>query len=244
MEDFVSNFESSEDPFSGDAPPEFGLVDIVEAFTAMRHDWRGQTKESRAVVESIHAAVNTIQELEASLLAQTAASSSNESRKLVELIADMDHQLTRSVEATARLETNRQAREEADAHAIERYFDGMSALGRWFARPLYSFVVELRRGHAQTAEHAAVEGLSLVVARLRRMMKEQHIERVETLGEAFDASTMNAIGTVDSQDHPSGHVAEQLSPCYRWQGRLLRFADVRVSAQRAARGDSSTPATV
>jgi molecular chaperone GrpE (heat shock protein) len=40
---------------------------------------------------------------------------------------------------------------------------------------------------------------------------------------------MRAIGAVESVDCPSGHVVEQLAPAYRWQGRLLRFADVRVA---------------
>jgi molecular chaperone GrpE len=61
------------------------------------------------------------------------------------------------------------------------------------------------------------------------MMHEQGIERVDVQGKPFDADTMHAIGTVESADCPSGHVAEQLSPAYRWQGKLLRFADVRIA---------------
>jgi molecular chaperone GrpE len=113
----------------------------------------------------------------------------------------------------------------------------MSFLARWFARPLLTFVIE-RRNRDQTAEDPLIEGLNLLLARVRRMMREQRIERLETLGQAFDANTMNAIGTVDSGEYPSGHVAEQLSPCYQWQGRLLRFADVRVAASRVSQHDS------
>jgi molecular chaperone GrpE len=61
-------------------------------------------------------------------------------------------------------------------------------------------------------------------------MQDCKIERVETLGQPFDGHTMNAIGTLETTDQPPGCVAEQLSPGYVWEGRLLRFADVRVSA--------------
>lgn len=239
MNDPAFNLESSEETSlrEEEAPPEFGLVDVIEAFTAMRHECRGQTRESRAAAESVRAAVETIQGLEAKLLACAAESSTDESRRLAELIADIDHQLTRSVSAAVQSETNRKRREESEADAVERYFEGMNAVARWLARPLLTFVLEQRRGRDQTAENPAIEGLNLLLARLRRMMQEHHIERIETLGRAFDAKTMNAIGTVDSRDHPSGHVAEQLSPCYRWHERLLRFADVRVTARGASEDD-------
>lgn len=231
MSDSFFNHESSEVTSAQDAaPPEFGLIDIVEAFTAMRHEWRGQTKESRTMAELVRAAVTNIQELETKLLAQTASSSTDELRKLAELIADTENQLTRAVAAAIRSETNRRQCEESESQAIQHYFNGMNAIARWFARPLLTFITKQRQAKEQTTENPAVEGLNLVIAQLRQMMKKHQIERLDVLGQAFDAETMNAIGTVESQDYASGHVAEQLSPSYRWRGCLLRFADVRVAS--------------
>ncbi|MGH7201627.1 MAG: nucleotide exchange factor GrpE [Planctomycetaceae bacterium] len=230
--------DEAPDETPDETPPQFGMVDVVEAFTAMRHEWRGQTKESRALAEQIQAAVTSLQSLEAKRLARAADSrpedsaesnESNESKQLAELIAQTDHQLSRAVAAITQWEADRRLREAADAQAIERYFAGMNAVARWFARPLLRFIAEQHPVPEPTAENPAIEGLSLVLARLRRMMKEHHIERLDAEGQVFDAATMNAIGTVASPDCPSGHVAEQLSPAYRWQGRLLRFADVRVA---------------
>lgn len=229
--------QSSGEPSRGDGPPrdeppEFGMVDIVEAFTAMRHEWRGQTKESRALAEQIQAAVTNLQSLEANLLTRAAADlaeESTESERLVQLIAETDHQLSRAVAAVTQWEANRRLREVADAKAVERYFAGMNAIARWFARPLLAFIAEQRPAQERMTENPAIEGLDLVLARLRRTMNEHRIERLEAEGEAFDANTMHAIGTVAAEDCPTGHVAEQLSPAYLWRGRLLRFADVRVA---------------
>jgi molecular chaperone GrpE len=220
------------DVASNDELPQFGAVDIVEAFTAMRHECRGQTKESRALAEQIQAAVTELRSLESKLLACVADNhpdDSTEAKRLVLLIVETDHQLSRAVAATAQWEMNRRLREEATAKAVDRYFAGMSWAARWFARPLLAFIAEQRPVLGPVTEGPAIEGLNLVLARLRRAMSEQGIGRLDVVGQPFDANTMHAIGTVASADCPSGHVAEQLSPAYRWHGRLLRFADVTLA---------------
>jgi molecular chaperone GrpE len=207
-------------------------VDIVEAFTAMRHEWRGQTKETRALAEQIEAAVETLRSLEASRQVEAAPrrqEESGEARRLAQLVCETDHQLARAVAAIAQWEANQAQRAAADAKAAERFYQQMGRLARWFARPLLDQIAERRAAREQIHEHPAVEGLNLVLARLRRAMKELRLERIEVEGLAFDANLMNAIGTVAAADCPSGHVAEQISPCYRWQGQILSFADVRVA---------------
>ncbi|WP_010582035.1 nucleotide exchange factor GrpE [Schlesneria paludicola] len=247
MNDATFPWEFNREPRDGNAPrrddpslddsPQFGAVDIVEAFTAMRHEWRGQTKESRAVAEQIQTAVTNIQSLEAKLHARAfdirandnGAGDTVEARPLVLALIETDHQLSRAVSAVAQWDTNRRLRAEADAKAVERYFAGMNRLARWLARPLLTFVMEQQSVPASPAENPAITGLDLVLGRLRRVLNEHGIERIETEGQAFDADTMYAIGTAVTTDYPSGHVAEQLSPAYRWQGRIVRFADVRVT---------------
>lgn len=213
---------------SNAAEPLFGAVDIVEAFTAMRHEWRGQTKEGRALAEQIETAVASLRSLESRLLASAAGARPDDSaRPLVQLIIETDHQLSRAVAAISQWEANRRLRQAADARAVELFFAGMSWIARRFARPLLAFIAEQRTG--VVAEDPAIEGLNLVLARLRRSMHEQGIRRLDVAGLPFDAATMHAIGTVAAENCPSGHVAEQLSAAYYWQDRVLRFADVRVA---------------
>ena len=236
MEESAYNFAApTESPAADDAsapepPPEFGLIDVIEAFTAMRHEWRGQTKESRALAESIRDAATNIQDLETKLLARIEERTGDEAERLVEVVADVDHQLTRALEAAEQSDAHRRRRKQAAAREMEEFFAGMSPLARWFARPLYTFVSQQIAAEQTAATSPAVEGLNLVLARLRRTMQELQIERLDAVGRAFDGTTMNAIGAVESHDYPSGHVAEQLSPGYCWRGRVLRFADVRVAS--------------
>jgi len=224
----------SGDDFSGEEIPQFGALDIVNAFTAMRHEWRGQTKESRALAEQIQQAVASLESLEAQRHAAFANERSPavpESKQLVLLIVETDHQLSRAVTAIANLEANRRRRETAAAEALERQIAAMSTLARWFSRPLLALLAGQHSTREPAEEQPTLEGLNIVLARLRRMMHEQGIQRLDVMGQPFDAETMHAIGTVIAPDYPPGSVAEQLSPAYRWQGQLLRFADVRVADQ-------------
>lgn len=220
-----------------DSAPQFGALDIVEAFTAMRHEWRGQTKESRLLAEQIQAAVASLQSLESNLTVRQAtppesgnqAEQAGEIKSLVILITEIDHQLTRAISVITDWEITRQKRTEADQRAVEQYFFGMNSLARWFARPLLDFIAAQREPEALSAENPAIEGLNLILARLRRDMKELDVVRLDTLGQLFDANTMHAIGTIATNEYPDGVVADQLSPAYLWQGQILRFADVRVA---------------
>jgi len=227
----TSENDSFEEDQAAQQEPQFGVIDIVEAFTAMRHEWRGQTKETRQLAEQIQGAVATLEDLEAKLADRLPESipANEDARKLAQLVADIDHQLTRAAGAIEQAETNRRAGEMEQADAIQRCVSGMSAWARWFARPLLDILAEQQPGRDQIAESPAVEGLNLLLARLRRSMKELQFERVDTLGEPFDANLMTAIGTIESTEHPSGHVAEQLTPGYRWQEQVLSFAEVRVA---------------
>lgn len=215
---------------SRDEVPQFGAVDIVEAFTAMRHEWRGQAREGRELAEQLETAVASIRSLESKLLACVANNRTDDSAKpLVDVIVETDHQLSRAAAAIEQWEMNRRLREAADANAVDHRFAGMSRLARWLARPLLETIMMQRGERGPVGEHPAIEGLNLVLARLRRAMQEQSIQRIDVAGQPFDADTMHAIGAVASTDCPAGHVAEQLSPAYSWQGRLLRFADVRIA---------------
>jgi molecular chaperone GrpE len=220
-----------DDDFPKEEIPQFGAVDIVEAFTAMRHEWRGQTKESRALAELVQQAVASLQAL--GKQSPAPAEARQDAKPLVLLIAETDHQLSRAVAAIGQWEANQRLREAAAAQAVEQQIAAMSALARWFARPLLALLAGQRSAHEPVQEHPAIAGLNMVLARLQRMMREQAIERLDVEGQPFDAETMHAIGTVATTACPAGYVAEQLSPAYRWQGKLLRFADVRVAESKA-----------
>ncbi|TWU01124.1 nucleotide exchange factor GrpE [Stieleria varia] len=210
--------------------PQFGLLDVIESFTAMRHECRGQIKTGRELVEQVQQASSNIQAMQSKLESLIVAHSKDATGKLVAAIADLDHQLTRAIDAAIAEGIAHRQRASEQQRATEEKIALLSPLGRWFAKPL---VDRLRSDDEQksSAERSdsVVEGLNLILSRLRQTMTEYQIERLDTVGTAFDGRTMNSIGTVPSDEVPVGHVAIQVSPCYLWHGNVLRFANVRVS---------------
>ena len=212
--------------------PEFGLTDVIEAFTAMRHEWRGQVREGRELSTAVIASVERIQQLENRLTAQLAVATSDDMiSNLVNLIVDIDSHLSRAVDACVKYDAVRIRQPVEPAAAIRDAFERQNLLARWFSRPFFQQALEILDTNAsqQSPANPAMEGLQLVVSRLRRMMAERDIKRLEVTGKPFDAEIMNAVSVVESSQYPPGHVAEELSPAYRWRGQLLRCADVRVS---------------
>jgi molecular chaperone GrpE len=213
------------------ANPQFGLIDVIEAFTAMRHEWRGQTQETRQLAESVQSTAANLEILQTRLASLSDEQANDESRKLAESLVELDHQLTRAVEVFRNVEARRAVDQARRIERLQAEFQRHSLITRWFARPvLNSALQELDvSGNEQSADNTANEGLTLLLGKLRTLLKQHHIERIETTGRPFDAATMHAIGAVADSSQPSGNVAEQLAPCYFWQGRLLRCAQVQVA---------------
>lgn len=215
--------------------PEFGMIDIVEAFTALRHEWKGQTRTSRDAAESIQAAVAEIRGLEARFkqLVTDAAAGMDDysfSKKLVGVMGEIDIQLERAIHAAAKFEENESQRFGAIRSEVQAYFRKMNFLGRWFARPLLAFIGKKLDREAQHHDSPTLEGLRLIWTQHQNAMKDVGIQRIETAKTPFDPETMNAIGSAPStEDFPQGSVVDQLSPGYSWRGTIVRFAIVKVA---------------
>ncbi len=213
--------------------PLFGLIDVVESFTAMRHEWRTQTRENRELATAIQQATERLLELETNVAGLVAPTPETDdwakARALAEAIIEIDVHLSRAVEAVV----NSQRAESVPDHLTESVrndFGRRFLLTRWFCRRFFRTVLDLIAVDRQAlVSEATMEGLTMVVTRIRRIMNDVEIERLETLGSPFDGATMHAIASIDCEQQPSGHVAEQLSAAYFWREELIRYADVHVA---------------
>jgi len=210
--------------------PEFGLVDVIEAFTAMRHECRTQTRENRDLSAAIQQATDNLLQLEAKLIVPATQNAEPSGvRELIDAIVEIDIHLSRAVEATLQA---KRASSLSDplSDAIELEFGSRNVISRWFCRRFFKSVLRIVTRHRQeNADDSTGEGLMMVISRIRRIMSDREIERTETVGQPFDATTMHAIASVQSDQQPSGHVDEQMSSAYFWRGELFRYAEVRVA---------------
>ena len=72
-------------------------------------------------------------------------------------------------------------------------------------------------------------GVSLIVKQMEEILEKMHVKAVPTVGEAFDPRFHEALGTVERDDLPDQHVAEEIRRGYKVRERLLRPALVRVA---------------
>ncbi len=124
----------------------------------------------------------------------------------------------------------RRVREEAER---ARPFAAESAL-----RDLVTLVDDLDR--AVASGHGG-DGVAIIQRRAVSMLRRHGAERFTAIDVDLDPTAHEAVATRHS-DAPAGRVIEELAAGYRLHGRLLRPAQVVVSAGAAARRDPSAEA--
>jgi molecular chaperone GrpE len=211
-------------------------MDIVAAFTALRHELKLQVRNGRALQEELTASLERLAErLGSQLAVATPRMPVDESRKLAEALSEIEESLHRAVQTLAGPVL---PRGDAGDGLLER-FDRAASQASWpvrvfakrFVRELRGLIEssasqmeQMREVHERTRR-----GLELLLQRVHRQMQRCQIERVDVLHQPFDAETMHAVDVIEAGVVPSAHVAEQLRPAYRWQGKILRPADVRIA---------------
>ena len=73
-------------------------------------------------------------------------------------------------------------------------------------------------------------GVELIVKQMEEVLRQLQVTSVASVGEAFDPRHHEAIGSVERDDLPDQHVAEEIRRGYRLRERLLRPAMVRVAS--------------
>jgi len=73
-------------------------------------------------------------------------------------------------------------------------------------------------------------GVQLIVKQMEDVLRQLQVTAVPAVGEPFDPRVHEALGTVEREDMPDQHVAEEIRRGYRIRERLLRPAMVRVAS--------------
>jgi molecular chaperone GrpE len=103
---------------------------------------------------------------------------------------------------------------------------------RWYERLL----PEAKR--AAEAE-AWREGMRMTLRRVDRLLADQRIAVIETVGRPLDPRHAAAVATVEDSSAADGIVVEEVRAGFLWQGELLRPAEVIVARRDARNGDST-----
>jgi molecular chaperone GrpE len=215
-----------------------GLYQLAEQLTALRHDvklltkaTRGAEERNEATLTSMNAAIEQFR----SVAPREEEVSKNAARPLVEAIVGLDESLVRGrqvIEQARRRvlqEWNTElaeVRDRLDELYRTQPWWRRALIGPWHraARDAYS---ERSLEIGRNIFDSLLEGYNLIQDRLRRVMQEQSIIRMECVGRPADPHSMTVVEAVSDPSRLPGTVVEEIRPGYHWAGTVLRFAEVK-----------------
>ena len=162
-------------------------------------------------------AAETVEQTEGGSLAKP------EQTELEQMKAERDRLLDRLARLQAEFEN---ARKRADRERSEFREFATGSAAEQFLPVLDNLELALK----STGSVAQLRsGVGLIVKQMEEVLEKMQVKAVPTVGEAFDPRFHEALGTVERDDLPDQHVAEEIRRGYKVRERLLRPALVRVT---------------
>jgi molecular chaperone GrpE len=118
------------------------------------------------------------------------------------------------------------ARKRAEREKLEFRDYATGNVVEQFLPVLDNFELALKSGGTA---HQLRSGVALIVKQMEEVLRQLQVNPIAAVGEAFDPRLHEALGSVDREDIPDQHVAEEIRRGYRLRERLLRPAMVRVA---------------
>src|SRR5271157_6019798 len=205
----------------------FGLMDLVEEFTALRQELKLQTKSTRGLqeqAESLLPALRQAIEHFRSVAPREEQAAWSAGKPIAEGLATLDEALDRcriEIEKARIVGIEQTPRKLAEA--LDRMHAGLPWLRRFLLRRYHRQMREAVEREAQGMNQAwlqsLLEGFDLIQNRVRKVLQSEAIEPIACMGRPVDPDLMTVI--------------EELRRGYTWRGRVLRLAEVRaVRGQR------------
>lgn len=229
-------------PETAPAAEDVDLYTVLGQVTALRQEVNLQTRAVRAQQEQNGEALRQLGQALATLDRQCApdrgdSAEADAQRPLLKALVDVYDALS-----LAGREARRVQEAVADAWGQvggPETGPRLSGLAGWLARTALARYrrdqeEQWRRQHAAAERarellEAMVAGYSMSLRRIDRILEQQNLETIQTLGRAFDPELMEAVEVVGDHDRPSGVVVDEVRRGYRWNGRVFRYAQVRVA---------------
>ncbi len=140
-----------------------------------------------------------------------------------QLKAERDQLLDRIARLQAEFEN---ARKRAERERLEFRDYATGNVVEQFLPVLDNFELALK---STGTAHQLRSGVQLIVKQMEDVLKQLQVLPVPAVGEAFDPRVHEALGSVERDDLPDQHVAEEIRRGYKLRERLLRPAMVRVA---------------
>jgi molecular chaperone GrpE len=92
-----------------------------------------------------------------------------------------------------------------------------------------NFELGLQAAQGSADTKSLVQGLQMVMSQFQGFLREIGVQAIEAAGQPFDPHAHEAMGEVETSEHPEGTVVNQTRKGYRLKEKLLRPASVFVA---------------
>jgi molecular chaperone GrpE len=80
-------------------------------------------------------------------------------------------------------------------------------------------------------------GVQLIVKQMEEALRSLNVQPVESIGAQFDPRIHEALGSIETLEHPDHQVLEEIRRGYKLRDKLLRPALVRIASNSAQHSD-------
>jgi molecular chaperone GrpE len=80
-------------------------------------------------------------------------------------------------------------------------------------------------------------GVQLILKQMDEALRSLNVQPVESVGEQFDPRIHEALGSIETLEHPDHQVLEEIRRGYKLRDKLLRPALVRIASNSAQTSD-------
>ena len=158
--------------------------------------------------------------------------------ELEQLRAERDQlalQVTQSQDRLARLQAefdNTRKREAKERQDIRDY--AIQSAVEPFLGVLDNFALALK---ADASAEQLRSGVQLIVKQMEEALRSLSVQPVEAIGAQFDPRIHEALGSIETLEHPDHQVLEEIRRGYKLRDKLLRPALVRIASNSAQKSE-------
>lgn len=199
LQAFEAYLEESE-PFEGEEA-ETDLHTLFTEMAALRNEVKTESRQFKSALEDFNTLLATLQGGHDTLRKALDRDGESHQRQLAETQRGM---LLELLELHDRLRAGLAA------------LDGFTP-GFWSGKTQTAFIDSIR------------EGQQMTVRRLDQLLSRHQVEPIPVLDQPLDPHCMKAVETAADPHHANGWVVAEIRRGFRWQGQMLRVAEVQVN---------------
>jgi molecular chaperone GrpE len=215
------------------------LHTLLGQFIALRHEVNLQTRAVRAQQEQNADTLRRLGQALEVLRSRPADDGEDQQRALLKTIVDLYDALSLGAREVERVRQAVLASLEAATASGQEAAPALSGLARWLAGRTVQQYADRQRERERAVQEAAgrvrefaesmTTGYGMSLRRAERALEQHRLEPIPSVGSPFDPELMEVVEVVPDSGRPAGEVVGEVRRGYVWNGRVFRYAQVRVA---------------